>query len=75
MGCWLECPCGNCGCGCDPPQFCDRRKKRYADDRMYFTYSTGNSNMNVEMCILGCATNSFIYAGLKYGYALIKPVK
>jgi len=42
---------------------------------MYFTYSTGNSNMNVEMCILGCATNSFIYAGLKYGYALIKPVK
>ena len=30
-------------------------------------YLTGNQNMNVEMCILGCKLANRAYAGLKYG--------
>ncbi len=74
MGCFYQCPCGNCDCGCTNGN-CDRRKKRYADSLMYHTYSTNNYAMTVEMCIFGCATNGFSYAGLQYGYALIKAVK
>ncbi len=77
MGCFYQCPCGNCNCGCNGHgmYICDRRKKRYADSYMYHTYSTNDYAMTVEMCISGCATNGFIYAGLQYGYALIKAVK
>ena len=72
VGCFYECACGDCNCGCGGCYGCYGcgvyyRKKRYADSNMYWTYSTGNVGMNVEMCILGCAANGFSYAGLQYG--------
>jgi hypothetical protein len=41
---------------------------------MNWAYITGDGNMNVEKCIIGCAAYSFSYAGLQNGYAPTKAV-
>jgi hypothetical protein len=41
---------------------------------MNWEFRRNDYNMDVETCILGCKANGFIYAGLQYGYALIKAV-